>query len=225
MSENVTMVDKISDVHASKVHADLDTGIGPRAAPKRNLYHIEILPLVHGYWLLVALRKHQELDLVHVEFVIFHGLVLNAPVFHSTLVGDDGWWIERVEQRRGRAVNGDKEVCWTGRIGGIRQHFREEQGALRGRLRGGKPSESLRIGGPRWLRDDRQLWDRRVAELDRGQRARWIVVPIRAGIDVQGNKGRSYAGRRRADDELRARRGCYEKMSVWVESVPCPVPS
>jgi hypothetical protein len=64
----------------------------------------------------------RETNLVHMEFMILHSLLLNYLHFHSTLVGNDGRGIERVEQRWRGAVDGDKEVCRTGRIGGISQH-------------------------------------------------------------------------------------------------------
>jgi hypothetical protein len=63
--------------------------------------------------------------------------------FHSTPVGNDGRGIERVEQRWRGAVEGNKEVCRNGRIGGMSQHFRERKRALRDRGRGGKPSKTL----------------------------------------------------------------------------------
>jgi hypothetical protein len=71
-----------------------------------------------------VLLKHQEMNLVQVEFMILHCLLLNYLHSHSTLVGNDGRVIERVEQRWRRAVDGDEEVGRTGRIGGISQHFR-----------------------------------------------------------------------------------------------------
>jgi hypothetical protein len=57
---------------------------------ERECRHVETA-LIHSDCSAVVLLKHQEMNLVQVEFVILPGLALNGPLFHSTLVDNDGW--------------------------------------------------------------------------------------------------------------------------------------
>jgi len=52
-------------------------------------------------------------NLVHVEFMVFLGVVLNDPLLHGPLGGDDGRRIVVVEDRfcLARAYLGDEELC------------------------------------------------------------------------------------------------------------------
>jgi hypothetical protein len=65
-----------------------------RTSAERNLNHIQELT-VDGRRLLTAvnlevvLRQHHEMDLVLVEFVVLAGVVLDEPLLHGSLGGDD----------------------------------------------------------------------------------------------------------------------------------------
>src|SRR3974377_1756563 len=73
MAENMAVVNKVADIHAPEIHADLDARIRSRPAPLGDVDHVQILPRIRRHRHTVLLHQ-QKMDLVHVEFV-----VLGAP--------------------------------------------------------------------------------------------------------------------------------------------------
>lgn len=55
----------------------LTLGYGPRAGPIGHLDGVQILPVVHSN---PVLFQFQEMNLMNVKFMIFHGAVLDGPV-------------------------------------------------------------------------------------------------------------------------------------------------
>lgn len=90
MSENVAVMDEISDVHAAEVHANLDSRIWSRGSVKWHLDHVEVLPLIHGHRGPGCSARAPGNGSDALEFMIFQCLVLKCPILYRTLMGDDG---------------------------------------------------------------------------------------------------------------------------------------
>src|SRR6516162_8157020 len=110
------MIDKISDVRAAKVHQHGHAGKWSPcvAVPIRDLNHVRELPrdgrrLPRTIHLEVVLRLHKEMDLVHMELMVFEGLVLNRPPFHRSLRSNNRRWIVVIEWLWRLALNGYEE--------------------------------------------------------------------------------------------------------------------
>ena len=114
MSEDVAVEDEIADVHSAEVHKHLDLWVRNdwiavsvnaswwgvaivrrrRTVAERNLDHVKELA-VDGRCLHAAvgfevvLLEHLEMDLVLMEFVVFLSAVLDDPLLHGSLGGDD----------------------------------------------------------------------------------------------------------------------------------------
>src|SRR5258708_6590118 len=106
MGEDVAVIDEVTDVHPTEVHEQTDAWDRYilLTYPERDFNHVRKLPgngrrLRVVIDLEVVLRLDQEVDLVHVEFVVLLGYVLNDPLFHRSLCGHDRWRIVAVEQR------------------------------------------------------------------------------------------------------------------------------
>ena len=108
------MEDEIADVHSAKVQERLDLWVRNdwitlgvdasgweiaivrwrRTIAERNLDHVEELAVdgrrLHAaVGFEVVLLQHLEMDLVLVEFVILLSAVLDDPLLHGSLGGDD----------------------------------------------------------------------------------------------------------------------------------------
>jgi len=116
------VIDEVADIGAAEVHPNSDARIRADAGPVRYLDHVQVLSLVrrHGH---TVYGQQQEVDLVHVQLVVFERSVLDRPVFGRPLVGNDRRSAVRVEQCRCGAVDGDEEVGRAIRIGGISEKY------------------------------------------------------------------------------------------------------
>jgi len=118
VSENVAVIDEVPDIHAAEIHAHFDAWIGPRPVPERNLDHIEKLAIGLRHRHAISLEE-LEMDLVHMELMIFPGPVFDGPILHRSLSGRDCWRVGRIEQRRCGTVDGYEEVRRARGVGGV----------------------------------------------------------------------------------------------------------
>src|SRR5437764_2093067 len=130
----MAVIDKVSNVGATEVHANLDVWkrVGGITIPEWYLDHVQELPVdprrLHAAVdLEIVLGQYLEMDLVEVEFMMFRRAVLDGPVLDRTLPGDDGRRVIGVEEHRSCSVHGNKKVRGAVGIGRIRNYLREIQ--------------------------------------------------------------------------------------------------
>ena len=121
MREDVAVIHEVANIHPAKIHQQLHLREGPvgilGVVPERDFDHVQELAvdsrrLRRSVDLEVVLGENLEVDLVHVEFVVLLGGVLNDPLLHRTLRGHDRRRVVVVEQRRllARAHLGNEEL-------------------------------------------------------------------------------------------------------------------
>src|SRR5580698_2878428 len=207
MTEYVAVVYEIADVRSAEIRSHCHTRVRTSARPERHLDRVIELLLCGGDRHTVH-SEQQEVNLMEVEFVIFHRTVLNGPILDGTLRCRNGRWIIGIKQSRCRSVYGDEEIrrtrVWIARVN---QHLREVEGA---RSCGGnacQPRETIPgdFGGSGFgNRQGRSYCTR----FDDRQRPRRVVIPIRSGGNIECLEDRLLDARgRRRDDEFRAAGG------------------
>ena len=77
--EDMAVIDEVADVRSSKIHPHRDTGIWTSSLPKWDVNRIEDLLIFRGDRLTIPCHE-REMDLVHVEFVIFFRAILDDPI-------------------------------------------------------------------------------------------------------------------------------------------------
>src|ERR1700732_3151968 len=104
MTEDVAVIDEVSDVRSTKIHPHFHARIRMSRipVPVRDLNHVKELPfnvrfLLAAVDLEIVLRQHQEVYLVEVEFMVLSRPVLNCPVLDRALRGNYGWRIGRIK--------------------------------------------------------------------------------------------------------------------------------
>ena len=78
--EDVAVIDEVADVRPSKIHPHCDTRIRTSSLPKSDVSRIEDLLIFRRDRLTIPCYE-REMDLVHVELVIFLRAIFDDPIF------------------------------------------------------------------------------------------------------------------------------------------------